>query len=345
MTRLLLVLLLSILLVGTTIGQLCNTKSWSCDGGDIQSIRFQDGNDGTITQSDDFCTLIQDGDYKVDNNHGTLKFDFSGFFDTLFDCQIINEDDKHCTEKCYDNDVEFTFTAGVCELHGPNGEVCVPATSTADCTSRSCPDGEVLVEDPDHPSTSNGCGPASIPFSAPSFSFEDCCNNHDLCYGSCYTVSKKDCDDNFYTCMYCSCYAEYNDLTVDFCLELACSYYQLVDEFGCDAFQASQDNTCLCQNSNTKEMHRETDYVEVPSKWGPAPEAFLSKRLICDAPFTPKDSECPAVQSSTSTSNNNSPNPITSNVSSKVSSGNNSSDGNVLAVSFMLLSLTVCFVF
>ena len=34
--------------------------------------------------------------------------------------------------------------------------------------------------------------------------FDECCNSHDICYGSC-KVDKKTCDHDFYSCLTNSC--------------------------------------------------------------------------------------------------------------------------------------------
>jgi len=322
--------LLSVFLIFCS-GQFCSEeRGWTCDGGIIRTIQFVDDDDLTITQADSFCTLVQDGSYDVDEGSNTLEMDFSGLLTQRFGCRIIGEDDPNCDQECYEDTLTFTFPDGSgCKLNGPNGEVCTPAVPTAECASRSCPDGEELVVDPNNPGGVNGCGPASIPFSGPSFSFADCCAGHDLCYGGCDAVSKVECDNQFYECMYCSCYDQYDDLQVPLCLELACTYYQLVDEFGCDAWQSSQENGCICEAQ--KDLPR--TYVEVPSKWGPNPEAYLTKRdLLCNAPL---DLEPEVCDNPDDNDGNN------SNSNGGSNSGNNSgsSDASFVAYSFVLFAL------
>jgi len=285
-----------------------------CQGGLIQTVIFLDDDDLQISQSTSTCTLFQDASWSQDDN------DISIEFGNLFEGCEVAGDDSDCD--CYDDgdEVVFTFSSDCSTLNGPNGEVCRKAKSTADCNRRSCPEGEKLVNDPNHTPQSNGCGPASIPVKAPSFSFLDCCNQHDLCYSDCSSTKKK-CDDDFYSCMFCGCSEEYDNFVSEtLCEELACTYYQAVDELGCDAYETSQENACICEGS--KDVERV--YKEVPSKFGPEPlDMNKSTRLICSAPFSP---EC----DSSKTSKNNSP-------SSNSPNSPNSSSGAESLLPFLFL--------
>ena len=141
---------------------------------------------------------------------------------------------------------------------------------------------------------SNGCGPASIPVQAPSFSFEECCKQHDICYGTCRS-SKRECDNDFYRCMSCSCQEEYSGfVTEDSCLAAACSYHQAVHDYGCDAFSIAQSQSCLCPNS-TKALRyskESGDEAHIPmNKFGIFPIAHKVDGL-CDPPF---EADCGSV--------------------------------------------------
>src|SRR5215469_1326989 len=68
------------------------------------------------------------------------------------------------------------------------------------------------------PSTFNGCGPdptcgcptspTPIPQGYKRVSFTDCCNAHDVCYGTC-RQPRADCDTNILTCLQNACTARY----------------------------------------------------------------------------------------------------------------------------------------
>jgi len=280
-------------LVCVSFGQECDPAgAWSCSGGLIQTLDFDDDDSVVLSQSEGTCTLFQDGNFDIDGDE--LEIGFDDFFGLFNSCDIAG-DENDC--ECYEDPIQFTFQSNCDVLSGPNAEFCTRATTTAQCQSFNCPGDQNKVQDPDYEATTNGCGPQSIPFTAPSISFEECCNAHDLCYADC-SKTKRRCDDEFYTCTFCSCEDEYGggiDATI--CEELACLYYQAVDEFGCDAYETSQENACMCEDINDnrgKEAPRV--YKEVPSKFGPEGVQYNpEKRVFCSTPF---DAQCGGGDSS-----------------------------------------------
>ena len=101
----------------------------------------------------------------------------------------------------------------------------------------------------------NGCGPSLkyIPnklYKVESFfseSFEECCNKHDVCYGTCY-VDKKDCEKAFKSCMDNKC----ENMDVKYFKKIrkaACKlksdiFHGLVDKYGHSAFDPAQKKYC-----------------------------------------------------------------------------------------------------
>merc|ERR1711862_61945 len=117
-------------------------------------------------------------------------------------------------------------------------------------------------------------GPSAFPLAGPSFSFLECCEQHD-----------------FYECMACTCETDYDDYFSRFaCRELACTYFQAVDEFGCFAFTSGQEDSCSCPG---KEMEKKSSSLQPTSKFGPVHPTARQTELFCDAPF---EAECSAEQ-------------------------------------------------
>ena len=107
--------------------------------------------------------------------------------------------------------------------------------------------------------------------------------------------SKRECDNDFYRCMSCSCQEEYSGfVTEDSCLAAACSYHQAVHDYGCDAFSIAQSQSCLCPNS-TKSLRyskESGDEAHIPmNKFGIFPIAHKVDGL-CDPPF---EADCGSV--------------------------------------------------
>jgi hypothetical protein len=67
------------------------------------------------------------------------------------------------------------------------------------CPSKvKCKAGTRKVPNPKHTPTANGCG--SMGFKVVADEFEECCNEHDICYDTCGT-EKNVCDSSFQKCM------------------------------------------------------------------------------------------------------------------------------------------------
>merc|ERR1711964_538147 len=87
--------------------------------------------------------------------------------------------------------------------------------------------------------------------------------------------------------MYCACQEEYGDPFSRFaCEQLACTYFQAVDEFGCPSFNGGQEDSCICPGKD-QEIREVT---ERPSKLGPVHPSIRQTEFFCDEPF---DAQCP----------------------------------------------------
>lgn len=99
----------------------------------------------------------------------------------------------------------------------------------------------------------NGCGAAGsgissyIPNTYYYFDFEDACNNHDKCYGTCNT-DKDTCDSTFHSELKDACYNKnvlWAPAMFILCLEhLSTIYYLAVSFLGKDAYEEAQDEAC-----------------------------------------------------------------------------------------------------
>jgi len=71
---------------------------------------------------------------------------------------------------------------------------------------KKCPKGQILQKDPSYKPTTNGCGPQdekivqSITRYVNPY-FGECCNGHDICYGTCNPFGKIRCDKDLLSCM------------------------------------------------------------------------------------------------------------------------------------------------
>merc|ERR1712110_1196429 len=236
------------------------------------------------------CTVLQEGTYTVSGTQVNTEF-------VIDDDDCVIEGDQSYGCSCVEPALgAFTVTSADCQtMTGPNGETC---TATATCDDNfSCPSGQQPQADPNYTADFNGCGPSDFPITGPSFGFEDCCIGHDICYGTCGT-NKIECDNDFYACMYCKCEEE-NFIERQFCQEIACTYYELVDEFGCFAFNGGQDDACICPGSKDAEHKSYTAMESAPSKFGSG--SIKETELFCNGPFEPDTDTC-ASYSTTSPS-------------------------------------------
>mmetsp|Transcript_117570 Transcript_117570/g.175597 ORF Transcript_117570/g.175597 Transcript_117570/m.175597 type:complete len:277 (+) Transcript_117570:49-879(+) len=240
--------------------------SYACSGGDIKGIDFGDDEDDDFfelfrsfgdSSTAESCTTIQQGTYSITADTASIEF---GTDDD--DCQIVGDLSSGCT--CETSlDIIFSDACGTATLS--TGEICTPAT---DCSDQyTCPGGATPIDDADNEPDANGCGPSAFPLAGPSFGFLECCAQHDFCYGTCGT-SRTQCDNDFFECMSCSCQADYEDdyFGKAFCEEIACSYYQAVNEFGCFSFTSGQEDGCSCPG---KAAEKKSQNMVSMSKFGP----------------------------------------------------------------------------
>jgi hypothetical protein len=86
--------------------------------------------------------------------------------------------------------------------------------------------------------------------------------------------------------MACSCDDTYTVTLFDLtCNEIACAYFQAVDEFGCSAYKNGQKNSCLCPEDEDKGKKQKKDLEEVPSKFGPVNPVMRGSTIVCNTPF------------------------------------------------------------
>jgi len=200
--------------------------------------------------------------------------------------------------------MKLPITSDCLQITGPNDEICTPV-SEAVCKKKYTCDGKTAVQNSSYVKTTNGCGPNNFP-TGPSFSFGKCCESHDFCYPTCLKP-KAVCDFEFYQCMACSCYGSYdNAFTEEFCLLIACLYYQGVDHFGCSAYAASQGRACECpaKSAEVSSTNNTLEITDKHGKFGPAFKEVIETyktsydrgivNLICEPPQIIKISDCPS---------------------------------------------------
>ncbi|ORX99444.1 hypothetical protein K493DRAFT_109986 [Basidiobolus meristosporus CBS 931.73] len=120
------------------------------------------------------------------------------------------------------------------------------STVKADC--EVCPvDTPYLISVPNSPASSpNGCGPALISGIVPNFDFKTCCDQHDICYGSCNST-KTLCDNTFHSCMKNVCVAK-EENSDSFCAGVADLYFEaLNNKLSCSIYKSSILKRCQCQ--------------------------------------------------------------------------------------------------
>lgn len=147
-----------------------------------------------------------------------------------------------CQGQPYDPATACCTASGVQAKH--------PLTSVAACPGR--------VPTPGYIATFNGCGPEGswvthlIPNRFGLADFTQCCNNHDVCYGTCNDV-KSTCDNTFGICLATACTIGYASfaLLLPTCLEVAAIYYAAVALGGGGAFESAQDGACDCCSTST----------------------------------------------------------------------------------------------
>lgn len=175
-----------------------------------------------------------------------LKLGMSGFAATalgVFGLKPAWGDTCNCNGQTYDSDTQCCTPGGVQNRY--------PIANLGACPDR--------VPHPGYTAGFNGCGPEGsvvtyvIPGAFGLATFTGCCNDHDICYGTCLD-NKANCDSTFLTCLNHQCNVAYqqifhglpyDDLYQD-CLNVASVYYAAVHFGGGSAFTAAQDGACDC---------------------------------------------------------------------------------------------------
>ena len=115
-----------------------------------------------------------------------------------------------------------------------------------DCFEINCP-----IARSNYKPNTNGCGSYGIiiDFETSNFTkgFTDCCNTHDTCYAIC-NKKQSECDNEFLECLLGKCSLKENRLK---CIGAAKVAFFSVYFFGCNAFQTTQKNSCICLNQSS----------------------------------------------------------------------------------------------
>ncbi|KAM3542177.1 hypothetical protein ARSEF1564_004921 [Beauveria bassiana] len=127
----------------------------------------------------------------------------------------------------------------------PDGFYVIPSNIPGAPPGQRCPSGQMAVSN-GVPPTANGCG-AKDGIKVPNLSFGECCNDHDICFGTC-TEQFGPCNKKFLGCMTQSCvkFAPIPKLYLA-CNGAAATYYLAVEFFGKKAFAAATKEHCDCK--------------------------------------------------------------------------------------------------
>ncbi|XKL63233.1 hypothetical protein PGB90_005597 [Kerria lacca] len=113
-----------------------------------------------------------------------------------------------------------------------------------------CSNGKKPQSNPFYEPKANGCGVPglNIPKYIPINKLEKCCNDHDICYGTC-NKSKDKCDVKFRECLYkiCSPLKKFvSEEITKGCKVVAKSLYTAVITMGCKYYLEAQKDACIC---------------------------------------------------------------------------------------------------
>ncbi|XP_013794546.1 group XIIA secretory phospholipase A2-like [Limulus polyphemus] len=115
----------------------------------------------------------------------------------------------------------------------------------------SCPRGQQAIRNSYFSTYPNGCGSYGFQLKDKSLSLKDmelCCNDHDVCYGTC--LADKDlCDLKFKKCLYNTCDRHKKFLQeggLKGCKGAAKLFYLATVGLGCKAYLDSQKKACIC---------------------------------------------------------------------------------------------------
>ncbi|KAK3852293.1 hypothetical protein Pcinc_041114 [Petrolisthes cinctipes] len=126
----------------------------------------------------------------------------------------------------------------------------VDSTVEEDCVY-SCPKKKIPIGKPNYVPKSNGCGSFGVIFekeNLPRPDMVDCCNEHDLCYGTCGS-DKEDCDRKFKRCLYRTCdevKKQVEILSHKTCQGGAKLLYTTTVALGCTSYKVAQHEACQC---------------------------------------------------------------------------------------------------
>ncbi|XP_065204957.1 group XIIA secretory phospholipase A2 [Planococcus citri] len=141
------------------------------------------------------------------------------------------------------------FASQFTRLLGHFGEV-LSASVEEDCEFK-CPNGVKPRPNIYHDPIGNGCGVAGfqIPSYVPTYKLEKCCDDHDICYGTC-GKDKDKCDEKFKKCLYgiCSSVKQIMDSEPlnKGCKSVAKAFYMAVVGAGCKYYLDAQKDACVC---------------------------------------------------------------------------------------------------
>ena len=159
--------------------------------------------------------------------------------------------------------VKSAWAAGTClcrgQTYNPVTACCTPTgvqnknpiTNLSACPNR--------VHSPSFPgAVPNGCGAeggTQFPNAFGLANFRPCCNNHDICYGTCIDLtgtSKTSCDNTFGSCLTFSCAANvFFPSLIPTCLAVAAAYRAAVGIFGTGPYETAQSGACDCCGTST----------------------------------------------------------------------------------------------
>lgn len=127
----------------------------------------------------------------------------------------------------------------------PDGFYVIPANIPVPPAGQRCPNGQTAVSNGLKP-TANGCG-AKDGIKVPNLTFGQCCDGHDICYGTC-SEEFSPCNSKFLGCMVQTClpFAGIPQLFLA-CNGAASTYYLAVQFFGKKAFAAATKELCDCK--------------------------------------------------------------------------------------------------
>jgi hypothetical protein len=161
-------------------------------------------------------------------------------------------------DTCLCNGSVYDPTTACCTPSGVR--VKYPIAKTSDCPGK--------VPHPGYVARFDGCGskasvfnPNRVPQGWGGADFSQCCNSHDVCYGTCNREKGNDCDSPFFDCLSTACAAAYpldsithallNHQLYEQCLNAATTYYAAVSLGGAGPFEAAQAHACDCCSEST----------------------------------------------------------------------------------------------